>query len=513
VLASGTSLLAAAVVGIAPGTAGASSHREAPMIAGDPQHDGTDTYAFVNPDDPGMVTLLANWIPFEEPNGGPNFYPFAEGSKYYINIDNNGDGLADQKYAWVFTNIDTRADRRITLARDEGTFLYNTGPVTSFNDPDLRFKQTYTLTEEVSGTVLVRNAPVAPSNVGEASMPDYQALRDEAVVPVKAGLLARGKSFAGQSDDSFFLDARLFDLLFGADLSEVGQDTFAGYNVNSVALTLPVRSFALNGNASRNPVIGVWQTTERQSLNLETGQPAGDFVQVSRLGNPLVNELVVPANLKDAFNSIVPADDAAAAGGQVLERVLDPEVPRLIEAIYGIPAPTTDGNPATPDEANRTDLAEIFLTGVTTELDGTGLFASLGEPDDMAPIQLDLNSQAMNADVNPRAFVPSEMLRLNMSIPPTAKPNRLGVLAGDLQGFPNGRRLTDDVVDIEIQVFEGFFVDDNGDGEPDGIEPALAAGDKVNRNDVQFSSSFPYLALPQNEGVNVTFDGDEYPGN
>ncbi|MBA2414523.1 MAG: DUF4331 domain-containing protein, partial [Geodermatophilaceae bacterium] len=380
VLASGTSLLAAAVVGVAPGTAGASSHREAPMILGDPQHDNTDTYAFVNPDDPSMVTVIASWIPFEEPNGGPNFYPWAEGSKYYINIDNDGDGLADKKYRWVFSNIDTRGDLARTRNVDEGTFLYNTGPVTSFDDPDLRFKQTYNLVEEVSGTVLARNAPVAPSNVGEASMPDYQSLRDEAIVPVRVGLRQAGQAFAGQADDSFFLDLRIFDLLFGGDLSEVGQDTLAGYNVNSVALTLPARSFALRGQADRNPVIGVWSTTERQSLNLETGQSAGDFVQVSRLGMPLVNELIVPANLKDAFNSIVPAEDATAAGGQVLERVLDPEVPRLIEAIYGIPAP------ATP----RTDLAEIFLTGVTTELDGTGLFASLGEADDMAPIQLDL---------------------------------------------------------------------------------------------------------------------------
>jgi len=500
VLAAGSTVFGVAV--IAPGTASASSHREAPMILGDPQHDGTDTYAFVNPNDPDKVTLIASWNPFEEPNGGPNFYPFAEGSKYYINIDNDGDGLADQKYRWTFTNIDTRADLPRTRNTDEGTFLYNTGPVTSFDDPDLRFKQTYDLVEEVSGTVLARDAKVAPSNVGEASMPDYQSLRDEAITPVRVGLRQNGLSFAGQADDSFFLDLRIFDLLFGADLSEVGQDTLAGYNVNSVALTLPARSFALRGNANRNPVIGVWQTTERQTLNLETGQPAGDFVQVSRLGNPLVNELFLPANLKDAFNAIVPAQDATAAGGQVLERVLDPEVPRLIEAIYGIPAP------ATP----RTDLAEIFLTGVTTELDGTGLFASLGEADDMAPIQLDLNSQAMNADVNPAAFVPSEMLRLNMRIPPSRNPNRLGVLAGDLAGYPNGRRLADDVADITIQVAEGFFVDGDGDGRPDGIVEALAAGDAVNQNDVQFSSSFPFIALPQNEGVNVTFDGDEYPG-
>ncbi|MBA2389430.1 MAG: DUF4331 domain-containing protein [Geodermatophilaceae bacterium] len=501
VLAS-SSLLAAAVVGVVPGTAGASSHREAPAIVNDPQHDNTDTYAFVSPDKPDTTTIIANWIPLEEPNGGPNFYPWAAGSKYYINIDNDGDGLADLKFAYVFRNVDSRGDRTITGNRDEGTFLYNTGPVTSFADRDLRFKQLYTLTEEVTGTVLIRSGRSAPSNVGPASMPDYPSLRQEAVSDFFMENTI-GTSFAGQADDSFFLDLRVFDLLYGGDLSEVGQDTLAGYNVNSVALQVPSRLLALNGNVNRNPVIGVWSTTERQTLDLETGQAVGDFVQVSRLGNPLVNEVVVPANLKDAFNSIVPAQDATAADGQVLQRVLEPELPRLIEAIYGIPAP------ATP----RTDLAEVFLTGVTTALDGTGLWTALGAPTDEAPIALDLNSQAMNADVDPAAFVPSEMLRLNMSIPPTENPDRLGVLAGDLQGFPNGRRLIDDVVDIEIQVVEGFFVDGDGDGEPDGLVEALAAGDAVNENDVPFSNSFPYIALPQNEGVNVTFGGDEYGGD
>ncbi|MGI8531863.1 MAG: DUF4331 domain-containing protein, partial [Geodermatophilaceae bacterium] len=404
---------------------------------------------------------------------------------YYINVDNNGDGLADLKLSYVFSNIDTRADNPYTKA-DEGTFLYNTDTVTSFNDPDLRFKQTYTVTEENSGAVIVKNAPVAPSDVGPASMPAYWKLRGEAVVPTKGQGMSKGLSFAGQADDPFFLDLRIFDLVFGGDLSEVGQDTLAGYNVNTVALEVPSAALALNRNVTRNPVVGIWSTTEEQTLNLATGQPTGDFVQVSRLGNPLVNELIVPANLKDAFNSIVPADDATAANGQVLAAVLDPNLARVIEGIYGIPAPPTP----------RTDLAEVFLTGVTTKLDGTGLFASLGAPNDKAPIPLDLNSQAMNKDVNPANFVPSEMLRLNMSIPPTAKPNRLGVLAGDLQGFPNGRRLFDDVADIDIQTLEGFFVT--------GPVAALAGGDQVDVNDRGFSRVFPYVALPHDNAVNVT---------
>jgi hypothetical protein len=190
---------------------------------------------------------------------------------------------------------------------------------------------------------------------------------------------------------------------------------------------------------------------------------------VSRLGNPLVNEVVVPANLKDAFNSLPPDRDASIA--PVVARVKDPEVPKLIQAIYGLPAP------ATP----RNDLVEIFLTGITTKAGG--------------PIKADLNSQLNNADVISSSFRPSEMLRLNLSIKPTATPNRLGVLGGDLQGFPNGRRLTDDVVDIELQALEGA-------AQTGKLVSALAKGDGVDANDNAFSSTFPYLALPNVGAVN-----------
>jgi hypothetical protein len=173
--------------------------------------------------------------------------------------------------------------------------------------------------------------------------------------------------------------------------------------------------------------------------------------------------------LKDAFNALPPDKDASVA--PVVARVKDPEVPKLIQGIYGVKAP------ATP----RNDLVEIFLTGITTKAGG--------------PIKADLNSQLNNADVNPGAFRPSEMLRLNLSVKPTAKPNRLGVLAGDLQGFPNGRRLTDDVVDIELQALEGA-------AQTGKLVSALAAGDGVNANDHAFGTSFPYVALPNVGAVN-----------
>ena len=272
-IAAGGTLLTAGLVGFGPTTAGASSHREAPLIAGDPPVDNTDVYAFVSPDRPDTVTLVANWYPFQEPNGGPNFYPWATDARYDINIDNDGDARPDLTYRWTFTNQDKRG---------KTTFLYNNGPVTSLDDENLLFRQTYSL-EVIDGNGhskrLVRSGPVAPSNTGPASMPDYGKLRDQAIADVPGG----GKSFVGQADDSFFLDLRVFDLLYGGDLSEVGRDTVKGYNVNTIALQVPKSALALKGDAKRNPVIGVWSDTERQSMLLSPGRatPTGPFVHPS----------------------------------------------------------------------------------------------------------------------------------------------------------------------------------------------------------------------------------------
>ncbi|GAA4168638.1 DUF4331 domain-containing protein [Phytohabitans flavus] len=444
--------------------ADASSHREAPLIAGDPTVDNTDVYAFVSPDKQDTVTLIANWLPFQEPNGGPNFYFFQTNANYDINIDNNGDAVADITYRWVFTNDDQR---------DGKTFLYNNGVVNNLTDPTLLFKQRYTLTA-ISGKserVLVEDGIVAPSNVGPASIPNYGRLRTQAITPVEGG----GVTYVGQAEDPFFLDLRVFDLIYGANLSERGQDTLAGYNVQSIALQVPKSALALNGDETKNPVIGIWSATSKASMNVKDAEASGAQVQVSRLGNPLVNELVPAANQKDAFNASTPADDAKNQA--LVDRVLNPELPQVIQTLYNIPAP------ATP----RNDLVEIFLTGIAKDaptLDGS-----------TPPIQADLNSQILNGDVDPKNFVPAEELRLNMSVPVTTNPNRLGVLAGDNQGFPNGRRLADDVLDIELQAFEGA-------AQTGALVPALAAGDKVNTNNVPFGKTFPYLALPSNVAVN-----------
>ncbi|MYW69671.1 DUF4331 domain-containing protein [Streptomyces sp. SID8379] len=415
-------LAAAGATALQPQEARASSHREAPLISGDPLHDNTDVYAFVSPDKPDTTTLIANWIPFEEPAGGPNFYPFAEGSQHDIHIDSDGDGQGDLLYRWTF---DTRT-------RSGDTFLYNTGPVSSLDDPDLNVTQSYDIDllklkdqKVVSTTKIANDLPVAPSNVGKASMPDYKTLRKQAIRQVEGS----GQAFAGQADDPFFLDLRVFDLLYGGDLSEVGRDTLAGYNTNTIALQVPTASLR---QSAKQPIVGVWSTTQRKNAD-------GKWTQVSRLGSPLVNEVVVPQKDKDRFNASHPWNDA-----DFLPYVTEPELPKLLESIYKLPAP----------KEPRDDLVSVFLTGVK----------GLTQPPDVRP---------------------AEMLRLNTSVKPTDAPKRLGVLDGDNAGFPNGRRLTDDVVDIELQAVEGELLGNKND-----------LGDAVNANDVKFGDTFPYVALP-----------------
>ncbi|MEU7473159.1 DUF4331 domain-containing protein [Streptomyces sp. NPDC044984] len=415
-------LAAASVTALDPEAASASSHREAPLISGTPQYDNTDLYAFVSPDKPDTTTIIANWIPFEEPAGGPNFFTFAEDAQYDIHIDNDGDAQGELLFRYTFR----------THTKNDETFLYNTGPVTSLDDRDLNITQTYDIEllklkdqHAVSRTKIADDVPVAPSNVGKASMPDYGTLREQAVRELAGG----ATTFAGQADDPFFLDLRVFDLLYGGNLSEVGNDTLKGYNVNSLALQVPTDMIT---ESADQPVVGIWSTTRRKNAE-------GHFVQVSRLGNPLVNEVVNPLKDKDTFNASAPWDDA-----RFLKNVTEPELPKLIEAIYRIDA---------PDEP-RDDLIDVFLKGVE----------GLNQPPHVRP---------------------SEMLRLNTSVEPAAEPKRLGVLDGDNAGFPNGRRLTDDVVDAALQVVEGELVGAKND-----------LGDAVDANDKEFKAAFPYLANP-----------------
>ena len=411
----------------------ASSHREAPLISGDPQADHTDVYAFVSPDAPDTVTLIASFIPFEDPAGGPNFYKFGDNVLYEIKIDNNGDGVEDISYQFRFTSA----------VANPNTFLYNTGPIKSIDDPNRNLSQTYTVTRVNGGTTVLTAGPMRTmyDNVGPASTPNYGG-NGSGIYEFRQPDGTTGRVFAGQTDDPFFLDLRVFDLLYGANLSEVGTDSLAGFNVHSIAIQVPKSS--LRGGS---PIIGVWSTASRPATTTRAAgseTSSGAFVQVSRLGMPLVNEVVVPYGKKDAWNGSKPSDE-----GQFLTYVTDPEVPKLLQALYGVTAP------ATP----RNDLVQVFLTGVP----------------------------GLNQPPGVRA---SEMIRLNTDVGPVASPARMGVLAGDIAGFPNGRRLTDDVVDITVQAAAGFLTGAKVSG----------LGDGVDRNDVAFRTTFPYLGQPHSGG-------------
>lgn len=423
----------------------ASSHREAPNIASDPLADNTDLYAFVSPDQPDTVTIIANYYPGEDPAGGPNFYKFGDDVRYAINIDNDGDADADITYRFRFS----------TDVRDPNTFLYNTGPVESLDSENLNVRQFYLIQRITDGgeETIAEGLQTPPVNVGPTSMPDYEALANAAIFDVAGGI----KVFAGQRDDPFWVDlGGIFDLLTirkppGNDGG--GVDDLKGLNVQTIALQIPIDQLTSSGDvptATDDPgaVIGIWSTALRRTTTVintdgsRTGE--GGFVQVSRLGAPLVNEVVVPLGTKDLFNASQPADDA-----QFLDGVQNPQLPGLLNAIYGIEVP----------EGPRDDLVAVFLTGVP----------GLNQPLDVTP---------------------SEQLRLNVAIPPADEENPLGVIGGDNAGFPNGRRLRDEVVDIELRVVAGVL-------NPDfNIEPNNQLGDGVPVNDVPFLDVFPYVAPP-----------------
>jgi uncharacterized protein DUF4331/flagellar hook capping protein FlgD len=423
----------------------ASSHSEAPGTAKDRLADDTDLYAFVSRDAPDAVTFVGLWIPLLEPNGGPNFYTFDDDAFYYFNIDNAGDCVDHLRYQFKFTST-----------RQTGnTFLYNTGQVTSLDDPDLNVRQNYQITRIVDGieTVIATDLPVAPNYVGPASMPNYSALAKAAVQTLPNGI----KVFAGPRDDPFFVDlAAIFDLLTirkpPGNQGE-GVDGVAGFDVMAIVMQIPFTLLTRDGRAptAETSVIGIYDSVERFKTRVINGDgtvtSSGPEVQVSRLGMPLVNEVVIPLKDKDKFNASAPAQD-----GQFLNYVTNPELPVLLNLLYGIRVPPTP----------RNDLVTVFLKGVP----------------------------GLNQPANQTAAC--EMLRLNMLVPPAREAKRLAVLRGDTAGFPNGRRLTDDVVDIEERVAAGVLIPGFD------IKPNRQLGDGVDVNDRPFLPYFPYVALPHN---------------
>jgi hypothetical protein len=432
-----------------------SSHREAPNTAQDPTADDTDVYAFKANDAPGSLTVVANWIPFEDPAGGPNFYNFDPKAHYYVNVDNTGDGAWDVRYLFTFK----------TLLRNPNSFAAALPPVRSLSDPNLNMRQVYTVTRLTysrkgklrSSKVIGRNLPAVPSNIGPKTMPDYNALAQEGIRTLSGG----GKVFAGQRDDPFFVDlGQTFDSIdfrpgVGTGNQGGGKDDLAGYSTNSIVLQVPDGHVtrdgkSVSGPTASNAVVGVWSSTERRRLqvsNTYSGRGSkGRWVQVSRLGNPLVNEVVIPLGKKDQFNRTQPKNDAANYGAFVVK----PELAHLMNVLFNLGV----------KETGRTDIVTALLTGV--------------------PGLTQISAKPAAADT----------LKINLGVPPAATPNRFGVIGGDNAGFPNGRRLGDDVVDIELRVIGGFLLPANQGGKK------LPLGDGVDQNDKPFLSGFPYVAAP-----------------
>ncbi|SEG62798.1 protein of unknown function [Nonomuraea solani] len=422
-------ILLATIAGSGPGTVQASSHLDTVLLAADPQMDTTDLYAFTSLDKPDTVTLIANYFPLQGPVPSPR-YKFATDAYYDIDIDTDGTGRSSLTYRWTFKN---------------------TGPLGL--GPD----QSYTLQELRPGRparTLVSNG-IAPT-VSTGPFGDFAARRKRAITTLPGG----GQTYAGQATDPFFFDFKIAGMLrLGFATLAPKTDLGLQENIETLAIQVPKTTLARGGDPQRNPVIGVTTAAGRSTLDLR-GSSGGGYRQVSRMGNPNFCDAIIP-ELAPHYNTITPADDQRAKG--LIDTVRKPRLPHTIAASSGTKA---------PDEP-RTDLEEIFLTGLTTKANG--------------PIRTDLNSQLLNRDADPQAFAPSDQLRLNMTTPLTGRPNRFGVLDGDLQGFPNGRRLGDDVGAITVRMLMG---EPAGPGAPHlGESPITGPGTPT-------GPTFPYVALP-----------------
>ncbi|HEY4771517.1 MAG TPA: DUF4331 domain-containing protein [Steroidobacteraceae bacterium] len=456
----------------------ASSHREAPTIAGMPRLDGTDLYMFRSYESgrQNNVTFIANYIPLQDPAGGPNFYKLDPNAAYAINIDNTGEGVANMQFLFYFTNIEKH------LAVDAGNQsvqipLLNSGPVNPAGQ-NLNDQETYKLyvrrndgsAQPVVNYTLGTTTFYKPTdNIGEKSIPDYAGYAQSFVYDILIpGCPTLGRVFVGQRKEGFVVNlGEIFDLV---NLNPAGPrtgapNTLSNKNITSLAIEVPI-SCLVPGN---DPVIGAWTTASVQPAG--SGMSFSAQTQMSRLGMPLVNEVVIGLADKDKFNGSQPHNDA-----QFLTYVTNPSLPVLLNALFGAAA--------IPPQTPRQDLVAAFLTGV----------------------------HGLN---QPLHVTPAELLRLNTSIAPTppASQNDLGVLGGDLAGFPNGRRPYDDVVDITLRVAMGALcgqigncgtqTSDPNHGTPytDEAESAgpdashLSVTGAVNPADT-YLDVFPYLNTP-----------------
>ena len=463
----------------------ASSHREAPFITTAPKVDGTDFYMFrsYEPGRSDFVTFIANYQPLQDPYGGPNYFSMDPDALYEIHIDTNGDAIEDISYQFRFNN------KLKDIALDIGGKLVSipliqAGNISGVNPATLNLRETYTIDVVRGGRRRGTRDPVINlaggrqfdkpvDNIGEKTFGgpgQYESYALQHLYEVALpGCAVPGRAFVGQRKDPFAVNlGKIFDLinLDPLGVPDAAPSTIDDKNVTTLALEVPID--CLRG---ADPVIGAWTTASLRQGRLLAPKPGrghkandrngGAWVQVSRLGMPLVNEVVIGLKDKDMFNAAKPVDD-----GQFADYVTNPTLPAVIEVLFSVPAPTN---------FPRTDLVAAFLTGI----------------------------KGVN---QPRGGVASEMLRLNTAITPTptTAQHNLGVLGGDLAGFPNGRRPGDDVVDVALRVVMGALCTATGDTDSlsVGCRPADAPvgsapiNDGVAQNAGQFSITFPYLSTP-----------------
>jgi hypothetical protein len=491
-----------------------SSHREAPEISKDPVADNADVYALVSPENNGTVTIITDFVPLQGPAGGPNFYEFGDDVLYSIYVDNDSDAQPDIESQFQFTS---------TLQNPK-TFLYNTGPISSLTDPSWNARQVYSVTRIDKGpfvqrglpaatpgpfvfpgpafppgatrsTVLGTNLPCPPCNVGPHSTLNYEAQLGSAAVQSLSG---GGKVFAGQRNDPFYVDlGAVFDLgelrpfqpafAFGGPPVE-GVDATKALNVHSIAIQVPITSLTRDGKmpssiTAGNAVIGVWSAASRRKVRVidvqQDGVDTGPWVQVSRLGNPLFNEVIVPLGEKDDWNKGYPVGD-----GEYLPNVQFPELASLTSKVLYPTAFTKLAAYTKP----RADLVAILLTGI-------GVI-----PAAVVPGGIQNFTGPVNAD----------MLRLNLAVPSSRTPSLFGLLGGDAAGFPNGRRVFDDIVAIELRAIAGavlplvdktFTADGWANPLMQWITEPVTASPLLSR----FLDRFPYVGTP--------YDGFDTPSS
>jgi hypothetical protein len=444
-----------------------SSHREAPGITEMPKCDATDFYMFTSyePGRSNFVTLVANYQPLQEAYGGPNYYTMDPDAVYDIKVDNNGDANPDLTFRFRFKNTLRDIALQIGPAGNQKTVsvpLRNVGPITATDDSAQNEIETYTI-DLLSGNTSTPIVDAATGskvfakpidNIGHKSIPDYDGYAAAHVYDIRLPGNQIGRVFVGQRKDPFVVNlGPAFDLINLNPLGPVNgaHDALEDANVTSLILELP-KSFVVLPN---QPILGGWTTASLPRKRFLQGVPSyaqptienGELVQVSRLGSPLVNELVIGLKDKNKFNASRPNEDLF----NFADYVTHPTLPALIEALFGVQAPT---------QFPRTDLVQVFVTGIPglTENGAAG-----------------------------------EMLRLNTSIAPTpiAQQSNLGVLGGDLAGYPNGRRPGDDVVDMSLRVVMGVLL-------PANVAPAgqLPYTDGAYLDATFFDNQFPYIRTP-----------------